>query len=118
MEGTKRHKFGVSPKEERTSNGIVFDSKRERHRYDELCMLVRSGDIEQLELQPRYDWKTFCEANNRSVERKNFYKADFRYIDTATGATVIEDVKGHRTAEYKRKKRIVETLYQITITEV
>ena len=114
----KRHKFGVGAKERRTVNGIVFDSIAESVRFRELNLAERCGDIRSLELQPRYDWHTTYSANGRTFKRKHFYKADFRYIDVRTGDAVVEDVKGVRTAEYKRKKKIVEALYDIEIREV
>jgi hypothetical protein len=46
------------------------------------------------------------------------YTADFRYVD-ASGAVVVEDVKSGptKTTAYRLRKRLVETIYGITITE-
>ena len=115
----KRHKFGVADKSQRTaSDGRVFHSKRERKRYEDLLFLVQQGHIRELELQPKFEWTTTYSANGKSYSRKNFYKADFRYFDVQQRVTVTEDVKGHRTAEYVRKARIVKELFDVTIVEV
>jgi len=93
---------------------ILFDSKKELKHYLHLKMLVRIGEITQLETHPRYDLivcGTFC----------GFYKGDFRYIVVSTGETILEDVKSKVTAKlstYRLKKRIVKALYGIEIKEV
>lgn len=89
-------------------NGIVFDSKAEADRYLELLCREQVGDIRDLELQPRYDFK----LNNKLMF---FYKGDFRYYDNCTGKTVIEDVKGVETAVFRLKKKIIEAEYGIKI---
>lgn len=113
---SKRHKYGVSPKEERTCSGIVFHSKRECLRYQALSDRVLAGEVFDLELQPKFTWETTHEARGRTRTRNYSYRADFRYTNS-DGETIIEDVKGFKTAEYKRKKKIVEYLYEIEITE-
>ena len=40
-----RHKFKVSPPEERQRHGITFDSKLERNYYDQLCERVESREV-------------------------------------------------------------------------
>lgn len=46
------------------------------------------------------------------------YKADFRYLDIATGETIVEDAKGVKTAVYALKKRLVRALFGVEIREV
>lgn len=90
--------------------GITFDSKKEATRYGVLVLLKRSGQIKEIELQPRFDIKIngkFC----------GFYKADFR-IEWANGDVTIEDVKGITTPVYNLKKKIIEAMYGIKITEI
>ena len=116
------HKFGVSPKEERTVDGIVFDSKAEAKRYRELKLLEAAGEIQHLQRQVRFDWMTDCciedWKDTKHVKRRNHYKADFTYVLVIDGVPtqIVEDVKGQILPEFKRKKKIVETLYGITIT--
>lgn len=94
-----------------TVDGIRFHSAAEARRYRQLRLLEAAGEIADLELQPAYPVR---------VEGKHIciYRADFCYRDLSTGKTVVEDVKGYRTALYRLKKRLVEVLYHITITEV
>lgn len=95
-----------------THQGIQFDSEKEMHRYQELLLLERAGQIRGIELQPRYDFL----VNGKKL--KHYYKADFRYEEVATGTLVIEDVKGFRTKDYRLKKELVEALYDVEITEI
>ncbi len=106
---TRRNKYGVSKKEDRTIDGITFASKREMDRYCELKLLERSGAIKKLELQPRFDIHVngiFC----------GFWKGDFQYEDKS-GVT-IEDSKGFRTPIYNLKKKLIEAIYDFKIREV
>jgi len=113
----RRSKYNVAPKAERTLDGIVFDSKKEMTRYSELKLLEKAGAITALELQPRFDLIV-------NDVKCGFYKADFAYtaIKIGTGdeihTWVVEDVKGMKTPLYKLKKKIVEAIYGIEITEV
>lgn len=94
----------------RTSvDGFVFDSQREARRYGELKLLVRSGDIHSLELQPRFP----IVINGVKVCT---YVADFGYADH-TGSPVVEDVKGVKTPIYRLKAKLVKAVYGITILE-
>lgn len=106
----RRGKYNVAPKDERTEDGIVFDSKKECLRYRELKLLSRAGEIKELQRQVHYP----CEVKGHHITT---YRADFRYFDSSTGNTVVEDVKGVRTPEYKLKKKLVEALYRIEIIE-
>ena len=101
----KRSKYGNIKV---THFGHTFDSKKEGNRYLTLLEKEQKGQITDLVLQPRFDMI----VNGVNC---GFYKADFGYVDS-TGATVIEDVKGVQTAVFKLKRKIVEALYDITIT--
>lgn len=92
-------------------DGIRFHSKAEAKRYSELLLLLKAGEISSLELQPRYD----IAVNGRKC---GFYKADFIYYDRASAHFVIEDVKGQRTPLSTLKQKLVEAIYNITITEI
>lgn len=95
-------------------DGHRFASKAEARRYSSLKLLQRAGEIEDLELQPRYD----IVVNGRRI---GFYKADFKYTNCLAGETVIEDVKSAPTAKnplYRLKKKLVEAIYGVTIVEV
>ncbi len=95
----KYNKFGVSPKDERTVDGIVFASKAEAEAYVTLSLLKQSGNITKLELQPVYKfppgWK---------------YVADFR-VTHASGETESIDVKGYITPVFRINKLCMEYFY-------
>ena len=117
-----RHKYGAKVTER---DGYRFASLKEANRYTELKLLERGGVIKDLELQPRYD---VVVAGHKIC----YYLADFRYFDVERGCQVVEDVKAMpKTAKgqkafkgtpawrmYRLKKKLVEALYSITITEV
>jgi hypothetical protein len=95
-------------------DGVKFDSRKEAARYQELKLAERAGEIKQLELQPVFN---LIVKTGKSV---GVYRADFRYYDTREGKWIVEDVKAPitRTPVYRLKKRIVEEVYRISITEV
>lgn len=92
-------------------DGITFDSKAEARRYGELRLLEQAREISGLELQPKFDIK----VNDKKICT---WKGDFRYWCNRGRGWVLEDVKGVRTPVYRLKKKLVEALYDIEITEV
>ena len=97
----KKHKYFACPT---IVDGIKFASAKEARRYGELKLLQLAGKISELELQPRF--KLVIEET---------YVADFRYFEN--GETIIEDVKGCLTREYKRKRKAMKKQYGVTILE-
>jgi len=91
-----------------TIDGITFDSKKEAARYQQLKLLERAGEIDRLELQPKYD----LVVNGVNI---GFYRADFRYWQGIK--QIVEDVKGVRTSVYQIKKRLIAAIYGIEIFE-
>lgn len=93
--------------------GIVFDSQAEARRYYALKLLEKSGDVVDLELQPKYQ----ITINGKHICT---YIADFQYSFKGPGGytEIVEDVKGYKTAVYRLKKKLVEATYSIEITEV
>lgn len=107
-----RNKYGAK----RTTVGdATFDSGAEARRYTHLKIMEDRGLIRGLELQPTFP----ILVNGKKC---GVYKSDFRYWPVGPGAQqVIEDVKGGkatRTAVYRLKKKLVEAIYGITITEI
>lgn len=102
-------------------DGLRFDSMKEARRYGELRLLEVAGQVSQLSVHPRYPIKVveLWRKGPRSVVEVGVYTADFRYLDEA-GEIVIEDVKcrATMTTAYRLRKRLVEAIYGITITEV
>jgi len=107
--GELRHKYNVGPKESRTCDGILFDSKHEMERYCILKVLEASGQITDLCLQVPQ------RLHGRNGDYIGDYVADFTYYENRK--LVVEDAKGVRTAFYKWKKKMFEAEYGIEIRE-
>lgn len=116
-----------------TVDGITFDSKREKKRWCELCLLEKAGEISNLQRQvkfvliptqtetfERYSEKTGKKLKDgvRVVEKECAYFADFVYIDNRTGRTIVEDTKGARTEKYIIKRKLMLHIYGIRIQEI
>lgn len=99
-------------------NGVTYDSTKEGRRAMLLDILLKRGAILNLKRQVRYTWIESNELGLETIRFKRSWIADFTYLDVEKGELIIEDVKGFRTTEYKKKKKIVEHLFGIKITEV
>lgn len=104
--GVKKSKYGSKRVE---FNGIKFHSQKECSRYKVLKMLEDTGVINQLQLQVKFELK----VNDELIEK---YVADFTYYDKQ-GNYIVEDTKGFKTADYKRKKKWMKNIYKIEILE-
>lgn len=91
-------------------DGILFDSKKEARRYKELKLLLKSGEIGFLELQKSYELN---EGGSHSLK----YVADFEYRDSKTGELIVEDTKGFKTREYRKKRLLMRKVHGIVIKE-
>ena len=85
-------------------NGIRFASRGESRRYQELLLLERARQIEQLALQPQFPLIV-------SGQKIGTYIADFQYVNPLTGEVIVEDFKGIETPVFKLKKKLVKALY-------
>jgi len=103
-------------------DGIVFASKREAARYEELRFREKAGLIADLVLQPRIPLLAASVNNDGDPcwvpTYVAEYVADFRYRELATQRIVFEDVKGFKTPLYRLKKKFAEACTGISITEV
>ena len=108
-----KHKYGAV----KTSG---YDSKKEYKRAWELKLLQTGGYISDLNEQVRFellpaqyvpDYKGKLICGRRAM----VYIADFVY--SQKGDVVVEDVKGYRTKEYKRKARLMLKIHGIKIKE-
>ena len=99
QKASRYNKFGNKPT---VVDGIRFASKLEAKRYGELKLLERAGQIQGLELQPRFrltvEGELICE-----------YRADFGYHEKQK--RVIEDTKGFRTPEFVIKAKLMRAIY-------
>ena len=113
-------------------NGIVFDSKKEAKRYQELLLLEKAGAIQNLQRQVKYvlipvqrectneiytkGRKKGHFKQGKLLERECSYIADFVYIEN--GKIVCEDTKGFRTKDYIIKRKLMLKVHGIRITEI
>lgn len=111
----------------RTKDGETYDSRKEFRRAKELELLERAGEISNLRRQVKYilipAQRGPEEIGPRGgkrpgplLERECSYVADFTYEEN--GETVVEDVKGIRTPEYKIKRKLMLWIHGIRIREV
>ena len=77
----------------------VFDSIAESKRYKELALLQRAGEIQNLELQPRFLLQESFKKNGKTY-RKIEYIADFSYCQ-------------RRQNHSRRCKRVADRCIQI-----
>lgn len=99
-------------------DGIVFDSAAEARRWRELRLLERAGRISGLRRQVPYVFLVHTTGTSPECgedKRQMRYVADFVYFEGSR--EVVEDVKGYRTAEYKRKRRLMQKIYGVDIRE-
>jgi hypothetical protein len=102
-------------------NGVTYDSIKEGNYAKQLDLMLKNGLICNLERQVKYKWIETHEKNHfesETIEFKRSYIADFVYFDKEKQEVIVCDVKGFRTAEYKKKKKIVEKLFGFKITEI
>jgi len=101
-------------------NGVTYDSIKEGNYAKQLDLMLKSGLICNLERQVKYRWIETHTINftGEEIQFKRSYIADFVYFDKEKQEVIVCDVKGFRTAEYKKKKKIVEKLFGFKITEI
>lgn len=105
-------------------NGILFDSRKEAKRYNELLLLEMAGAIQDLERQVKfllipaqYSKREKTKSGKpKCLERECAYIADFVY--KLNGETVVEDTKGFRTTEYVIKRKLMLHEHGIRIKEI
>ncbi len=100
----KKNKYSA---EKTTSDGKVFDSKKEAARYVELKFQEHCGLISNLETQPKYILQEGFKYNGKKKAAITF-KLDFRY--EKDGELIVEDVKGGNatiTEAYSIRRRLL-----------
>lgn len=105
MKKHKRTKYGAVRQK---VDGYSFDSIKESKRYGELKLLEHIGQIQSLEVHPRYSLLV-------AGEKVGIVEFDFRYIENKE--TVIEDVKTTptNTPISKLKRAIFEAMYGMKV---
>lgn len=109
-----------SPASERTSiEGIVFDSKAELRRWEELKLLEKAGEITGLVRQPRVA-SMVIDGRQVVIRSAGFpngrparYTADFAYFQN--GNRIWEEYKGRDDRESRFRRAVVEAMFGIEI---
>ena len=101
-------------------DGFTFDSQKEARRYSELKILVRVGEISELELQKSFVLAESVKFNNEPRAKPAIrYVADFAYMEN--GVMIVEDVKSKATKSlpvYRMKKHLMKSVHDIEIQEI
>ena len=101
-------------------DGFAFDSQKEARRYTELKLLVRVGEISELELQKSFVLAESVKFNNEPRAKPAIrYVADFAYMEN--GVMIVEDVKSKATKSlpvYRMKKHLMKSVHDIEIQEI
>lgn len=100
-------------------DGITFSSVAESKRYAQLKQLEKMGQIDSLELQPKYELAPSVKFKGaaRATPALRYY-ADFRYRDHL-GNVVVEDVKGGPVTDgFRIKKHLLLAIHGIEVVEV
>lgn len=116
------------------ADGEVYASIKEYRRYKDLKLLEKCGAIKDLRKQVKYELipaqkekstRVYTKGRKKGqpiegkvIEKAVTYKADFTYIDSATGKMVVEDAKGMRTRDYVIKRKLMLYIHGIKIQEV
>ena len=113
-----------------TIDGETYDSKKEMHRYSELCIMQKAGMIYGLERQKKFvlipaqrEPDTIGARGGKHkgkvIEKECAYYADF-YYHTKDGDAVVEDVKSEatKTPQYILKRKLMLYIHGIRIKEV
>lgn len=109
----RANKYGA--KKTRCSQGHLHDSAKEARRCNDLHLLARAGEIDDLEVQPKF---YFCIGGvqvKHDNGRRVGFTPDFSYIDMKSGADVVEDVKAAstraRSNDYPLRKAMFKALF-------
>jgi len=73
---------------------VVFDSKKEAMRYDQLLLKLKAKQISKLVIQPEFPLME-AQTHNGVTYRSVKYVADFKYVKN--NKTYVEDVKSDHT---------------------
>jgi len=110
-------RYIVAPIEDRTRDGITFASKLEMRRYMELKLLLKSGEIRDLSLQPKFLLQEGFTKNGRNY-LPIYYVGDFEYYDVKLKKKIVEDVKGVETEIFKLKEKMLAYRHNIILRKV
>jgi hypothetical protein len=106
-----------------STDGLEFDSKKERDRWEQLRIMQAQGKISHLERQRKFELIPNQRGSDGKVaERAINYIADFVYQQD--GHLIVEDIKGYRApqsagyAKFVIKRKLMLWVHHIAIKEV
>ncbi len=120
QEYIKKSRKDTNNKFHNQTAGITHDSLKEENRSAELHLLERKGIIRNLQEQVRF---TLIESQSGEYrkERPVAYIADFVFEEQLADGSwkkIVEDTKGHKTKDYIIKRKLMLSVYGISIREV
>lgn len=110
----KRSKFNIGDKSERTLGGVTYMSKLEMNYRKHLNLLTKATELKDKVINIEEQVPFECIVNGKKVCK---YLLDFK-VTYGNGVVQFVDVKGMITQTYRIKKKLVEALFEIKITEV
>lgn len=111
----RRNKFGA--KKTNCAGGHTHDSKKEAKRCDELHLLLRAGEIAELEQQPQFWFAIHGQQLKHKNGRRVGYCGDFQYREG--DRMVVEEVKGFAARDWPLRAAVFRALYpEIELREV
>ena len=97
-------------------DGIVFDSKAEAGRYQELKLLERAGAISNLQRQVRFELAPSVLLHGEKRMKPALYATiDFAYNDKRKEQFVYEDKKGFDNAKSRLKRHLLKAFHNIDV---
>lgn len=108
-EAPKKNKYNANKIE---VDGILFDSKKEAARYQELLLMERAGQIQNLRRQVWYELQEGFIGISGKLVRPIRYVADADYWEN--GRHIVEDTKSPATRKiksYQIKRKMFEKRY-------
>ena len=109
LEPKKTNKYNAIKTE---TDGIVFDSRFEAEKYEELKTLERIGLIKDLQRQVRFILLDEYVNNKGEKIRPISYIADFCFFDMKKKQKIAMDTKGLETEVFRIKKKLFENKYR------
>lgn len=91
--------------------GHAHASKREAKRCNDLHMLLRGGEIEDLVQQPKFYFTVNGAELKHENGRRAVYTADFAFVDRHSGKRIVEDTKGHAARDWPLRKALFRACY-------
>lgn len=95
-------------------DGYSFDSLKEKRRYEELKLMLHAGDIWDLKVHPRFEFR----HNQVWI---GAYRADFSYKLRQSFTDTVEDVKSvatKRARDWPLRRQLMKAFYGIEVIEV